>query len=43
VMPIGPGCRVCERQRCVQRAFPRVGRPLDVDPQISTAEPYATI
>jgi XRE family transcriptional regulator, fatty acid utilization regulator len=42
-MPIGPGCRVCERQRCVQRAFPRVGRPLDLDPDVSTAEPYATV
>jgi len=42
-MPIGPGCRVCDRQQCVQRAFPRVGRALDVEADVSTSEPYATI
>jgi predicted transcriptional regulator len=27
--PIGPGCKVCERSDCVQRAFPalRLGSP----------------
>ncbi|WP_262983122.1 DUF2083 domain-containing protein [Paracoccus mutanolyticus] len=24
---IGPGCKVCERTACPQRAFPMVGRP----------------
>lgn len=42
-MPIGPGCRVCDRQQCVQRAFPRVGRTLDLAADVSTREPYATI
>ncbi len=29
--PIGAGCKVGEREACPQRAFPFVGRPLDVD------------
>lgn len=29
VVMIGPGCRVCPRSDCVQRAFPPVGKPLD--------------
>src|SRR5690606_16672423 len=28
VMPIGPGCRVCPRPDCVQRAFPPAGKAL---------------
>ncbi|MBN9412087.1 MAG: DUF2083 domain-containing protein [Burkholderiales bacterium] len=28
VVPIGPGCRVCPRQDCVQRAFPPAGKTL---------------
>lgn len=39
-VPIGPGCRLCERDRCPQRAFPLVGRPLDVDEDRTRAEPY---
>ena len=31
VVPIGPGCRVCPRSDCVQRAFPPAGKPLRVD------------
>lgn len=30
VIPIGPGCRVCPRQNCIQRAFPPAGRTLDI-------------
>ncbi|MEW6582654.1 MAG: short-chain fatty acyl-CoA regulator family protein, partial [Actinomycetota bacterium] len=30
-VPIGPGCRLCERMTCPQRAFPLVGRELDID------------
>ncbi|QPF76722.1 DUF2083 domain-containing protein [Roseateles sp. DAIF2] len=30
-VPIGPGCRVCPRERCVQRAFPPAGKPLLAD------------
>lgn len=28
---IGPGCRVCPREHCVQRAFPPAGKPLMAD------------
>lgn len=31
VVPIGPGCRVCPRADCVQRAFPPAGKPLVVE------------
>ena len=38
--PIGMGCKVCERESCPQRAFPYVGRPLDVDENQSGFSPY---
>lgn len=38
--PIGMGCKVCERMECPQRAFPYVGRPLDVDENRSAFSPY---
>jgi transcriptional regulator with XRE-family HTH domain len=38
--PIGMGCKVCERERCPQRAFPYVGRALDVDENLSRLTPY---
>lgn len=38
--PIGMGCKVCERPDCPQRAFPFVGRPLDVDENQSRFTPY---
>lgn len=38
--PIGAGCRVCERDNCPQRAFPALGRALDLDEHRSTASPY---
>jgi predicted transcriptional regulator/transcriptional regulator with XRE-family HTH domain len=41
-VPVGPGCRVCERANCTQRAYPRVGRALQVDTNTSTVAPYAT-
>jgi len=31
VVPIGPGCRVCPRANCVQRAFPPAGKQLVAD------------
>ncbi|BBZ05090.1 DNA-binding protein [Mycolicibacterium chitae] len=40
-VPIGAGCKVCDRPACAQRAFPYVGRPVDVDPHTSTDLPYA--
>lgn len=38
--PIGMGCKVCERAACPQRAFPFVGRPLDVNENESRFTPY---
>jgi len=38
--PIGAGCRVCERDDCPQRAFPPIGRALDLDEHRSTVSPY---
>ncbi len=38
--PIGAGCRVCERDTCPQRAFPALGRALDIDEHRSTVSPY---
>lgn len=38
--PIGTGCRVCERENCPQRAFPPLGRKLDLDEHRSTMSPY---
>jgi XRE family transcriptional regulator, fatty acid utilization regulator len=39
-VPIGAGCRICDRPACPQRAFPYVGRPVQVDPQTSSDLPY---
>lgn len=39
-VPIGPGCRLCERDSCPQRAFPLVGRALHIDEDRSRSEPY---
>lgn len=39
--PIGMGCKVCERHDCPQRAFPYVGRTLEVDENQSRLAPYA--
>jgi predicted transcriptional regulator/transcriptional regulator with XRE-family HTH domain len=38
--PIGMGCKVCERERCPQRAFPFIGETLDVDENQSRFAPY---
>jgi len=38
--PIGAGCRVCERDNCPQRAFPALGRALDLSEHRSTVSPY---
>ena len=39
-IPIGAGCKVCDRPACPQRAFPMIGRPLAIDEAISRFEPY---
>lgn len=38
--PIGVGCKICERTDCPQRAFPPIGRRLDIDPDRGTFIPY---
>jgi XRE family transcriptional regulator, fatty acid utilization regulator len=39
--PIGMGCKACERTECPQRAFPPIGRALDVDEDHRSFAPYA--
>ena len=41
VTPIGMGCKVCERQNCTQRAFPFIGRPVDVNENQRSLTPYS--
>ncbi|MGI8700834.1 MAG: short-chain fatty acyl-CoA regulator family protein [Nocardioidaceae bacterium] len=41
--PIGVGCKVCDRTACPQRAFPPIGRPLEINPDRGTFIPYPTI
>lgn len=38
--PIGAGCRVCERMNCPQRAFPPLGKELDINEHRSSVSPY---
>ena len=40
--PIGAGCKICERPTCPQRAFPFIGRALQIDINHSAATPYPT-
>ena len=40
-VPIGPGCKVCDRNRCAQRAFPAIGRQLEIDENVRQFAPYA--
>lgn len=39
-VPIGAGCKICDRPACPQRAFPYLGHPVRVDPHASTDLPY---
>ncbi len=39
---IGPGCKLCERPTCPQRAFPEVGRPLAVTEGEARFAPYSS-
>ena len=39
--PIGPGCKICPRRDCPQRAFPAIGRALATDPNHSSVIPYS--
>lgn len=38
---IGPGCKVCERTSCPQRAFPMAGRALTARPEEARFAPYS--
>jgi len=40
IVPIGAGCKICDRPACPQRAFPFLGHPVYVDPHSSTDLPY---
>ena len=40
IVPIGAGCKICDRPACSQRAFPYLGHPVLVDPHTSTDLPY---
>ncbi len=40
VVPIGPGCRVCPREGCAQRAFPPAGKALVTDLDRETLASY---
>ena len=42
-VPIGAGCKICDRPTCPQRAFPYIGRPVKVDPHASSDLPYPTV
>ncbi|MET9217145.1 MULTISPECIES: short-chain fatty acyl-CoA regulator family protein [unclassified Nocardia] len=39
-VPIGAGCKVCERPNCAQRAFPQLGRAIRVDDNRAANIPY---
>lgn len=39
---IGAGCKVCERPKCPQRAFPPLARTLVIDERRSSFAPYST-
>lgn len=43
IVPIGVTCRLCPRERCEQRAFPRTGAPLRVNPDVRASSPYVRI
>lgn len=42
-VPIGMGCKVCEREACPQRAFPPIGQVLDVNENRSRFAPYPVV
>ncbi|HEX7323213.1 MAG TPA: short-chain fatty acyl-CoA regulator family protein, partial [Mycobacterium sp.] len=43
VVPIGAGCRICNREACPQRAFPYLGRRAVVDENASSGLPYSPV
>ncbi|MGH3561657.1 MAG: short-chain fatty acyl-CoA regulator family protein [Mycobacterium sp.] len=43
VVPIGAGCKICNREACPQRAFPYLGRRVVVDENASSGLPYSPV
>jgi XRE family transcriptional regulator, fatty acid utilization regulator len=41
VVPIGAGCKICNRPACPQRAFPYLGGRVDVDENTGSGLPYS--
>lgn len=39
--PIGPGCKLCDRPSCPQRAFPMIGQPVRATPGRTSFAPYS--
>ncbi len=39
--PIGPGCKLCDRPTCAQRAFPMIGQPVAADARRASFAPYS--
>lgn len=39
-IPIGAGCKICERPDCAQRAFPQLGRAITIDENRAANIPY---
>jgi len=42
-VPIGAGCKICEREACPQRAFPFLGRRVVVDENAGSGLPYSPV
>ena len=40
IVPIGAGCKICDRPACPQRAFPYLGHPVHVEADTRTDLPY---
>jgi XRE family transcriptional regulator, fatty acid utilization regulator len=43
VVPIGAGCKICNRPACPQRAFPYLGGRVDVDENTGSSLPYSPV
>ena len=40
-VPIGAGCKICNRSACAQRAFPYLGGRVVVDENTGSSLPYS--
>ncbi|MDX5592866.1 short-chain fatty acyl-CoA regulator family protein [Pseudovibrio sp. SPO723] len=40
--PIGAGCKMCPREKCTQRAFPMVGKSIEIDANSAGFAPYSS-